>query len=1231
MTLRNIIQKFKKLNNILTILKKRIQTGSINQTRLLGVHQFTLTPSTLGERDEKGDINKSYQTVLDLGEKLSDKHVKNIALTGPYGSGKSSILLTLQERFPEYEYLSISLATLDCPKEDISDHEEDNSSKTPIRSKEESLNRLIEYSILQQLIYREEDKNIPHSRFKRIKHINSKQSLIYSIGIILFLLACCVLFDPKFLKVQTLYDIFTCGTFWKRIWDILCLFYILYCIGFLLKKIIISTYNNKINKINVKDGEINIAESTSIFNKHLDEIIYFFEVTPYDVVIIEDLDRFETHNIFLKLRELNHLINSSKAIKRKERRNIVFIYAVRDDIFTDTSRTKFFDYIATVIPVINPSNSCDKLVIALKEHKISDISDDVCRDLGIYIDDMRILKNIVNEYIQYRYRLDDKLEPKMLLAMILYKNYYPKDFAELHNQGGIVYNVIKNKAKYYQSAVTRKEDEITSLQDELKQITSFYSTQKEKELRTLYIMKCNDKYGSIIQFHINGHPYSLRECIDSPELFSKLENNEISGINTIGGYRNINFNFQIIEKDVDPKYTYRQRLGMNKERLNEINHKIVKLQQEIVDYRALSLSSILNKYSAEDFYKDVNEINLIAFLLKQGYIDENYYDYLSYFYPGTMTRSDRDFILNIKIGIKKEYTYEIQKPKAVVEQLPIASYKNGLMLNINLVDFIATNKDEYEKQLNWIINYIRIKKEFNFIISFFNYRKETSLFFNDLISHWDDFFKDGVIKQKENEELSDSNFLILLRHFPASKVDHYNNYDFRSYTANKLNFIFSHLNLIGIEKAKSLTCTLKIKYKNMPAENVSIEFMEFIIKGNYYELSNDNLFAIINYKVPELVQSFFEASYSTILKSDIEEVIEYVNANIQKCIESIFPETSKNENEAALISIAQNENIDIDIKGMYLTGQTKTIKDLNSVDQEYWDLVLKCNIVSATWKNVAEYFSNSNELTQILTDFISINSFDLGNQNTSDQISKEIESMLFTLLLGSNILIIESYRQIKKAFNWCFNKTDIRSLEIAKVECLIETGGIKLNEYYYNLMENNFPNLTCEFLLKNKIDYLNDISKYPIKANTTFAILNTSQLTNREKVLVIESLPNASFEGHSALSDLICSILCYISKTNISNEKVIALMNSAEDFSLKLNLFLKQIVGSKCDSRFIKNCLIALGGNYSKIGQQRGHRPYFKKNREHRILAETLLKNEFISKYTEEKDSIRINARNIHN
>ena len=68
--------------------------------------QESLQPQCINEEA------KAYQSVKDIAKRLELKDATNIALTGPYGSGKSSILLTLQKKYRQYKYLNISLATL---------------------------------------------------------------------------------------------------------------------------------------------------------------------------------------------------------------------------------------------------------------------------------------------------------------------------------------------------------------------------------------------------------------------------------------------------------------------------------------------------------------------------------------------------------------------------------------------------------------------------------------------------------------------------------------------------------------------------------------------------------------------------------------------------------------------------------------------------------------------------------------------------------------------------------------------------------------------------------------------------------------------------------------------------------------------------------------------------------------------------------------------------------------
>lgn len=857
-----------KLNWISNLFDKKVKSNIFFQPNVMSNSQYSLTPSTIEKtiliKDsdvEKTENNPAYQPILDIACKLNDKEIKNIALTGPFGSGKSSVLLTLKKDFQQYQYLSISLATLDCLIEkneniemniNAKQHDLDAQTQhqtTNVTEKEnnniddddEVINRKIEYSILQQLIYKEKAEDIPQSRLKRIRHISNWDSYFLAFGIVLFILSCCILFDPKTLRVQSLYTFFGCSVNWKIFWDIILSGYIIFASIYAISKLTIKTYNNRINKLNLKDGEIGIGENPSIFNKHLDEIIYFFEVTEYDVVIIEDLDRFDTHTIFLKLRELNYLLNNSNAINRKNGR-IAFIYAIRDDMFKDTSRTKFFDYISTIIPVINPSNSRDKLLNALMEKDINEISDDVCTDLGIYIDDMRILKNVINEFIQYRQKLQVNISPKKMLGMILYKNYHPDDFAKLHNQKGIVYNIISNRVKYHNSNVNEKEIEIGNLQHELKQITDFYSNVKAKELRAIYIMKYIETNPQIQYFREGSTNYTLAQLILDEVLFQKLENNIFTNYyNDTYGSPRLNITFKEIESKVDSNHTYRERLNFLPQTVNELNSKIEKLKHDISELRTLPLSQILNKYSANDFYVDTQENRLIAFLIKAGYIDESYYDYISYFYPGVMTPSDRDFILDLKIGRNNEYNYIINKPKAVLNDIHESLFSKLEILNISLLDFIVEYKSEYSTQYISIKNNIKKHYAIDFVESYYKDGRQIDLFFKDILLVWSQFFTKTILKSKSKEN-ADINLEILLRYFPKSKIKEYNNIEFTKYISGRFDFIAEKLDIILIDNVIFLTESLNLKFNNLQVESsVSKELMNFIIDSGYYILTDPNI------------------------------------------------------------------------------------------------------------------------------------------------------------------------------------------------------------------------------------------------------------------------------------------------------------------------------------------------------------------------------------------------------
>ncbi|HBL4918596.1 TPA: hypothetical protein LR156_004575, partial [Enterobacter hormaechei] len=150
----------------------------------------------------------------------------------------------------------------------------------------------------------------------------------------------------------------------------------------------------KLSKIAFLSGDVEVSEkeASSLLNNCLDEIVYFFSRLNYKVVIFEDLDRLGTPDIFVKLREINKIINNNI----NDDNPVRFIYAVRDDVFSGAdARTKFFDFI---LPVVSFMDSRNAFTLLKKKMGLHNENDTHLKNLSLYINDMRSLQNIINEY-----------------------------------------------------------------------------------------------------------------------------------------------------------------------------------------------------------------------------------------------------------------------------------------------------------------------------------------------------------------------------------------------------------------------------------------------------------------------------------------------------------------------------------------------------------------------------------------------------------------------------------------------------------------------------------------------------------------------------------------------------------------------------------------------------------------------------------------------------------------
>lgn len=887
--------------------------------------QVSLTPALLN-RDSESD-KKQYRSVLNLARKLEEKDILNIALTGPYGSGKSSILRSLMKDYRKYKYLSISLATLKSPLDD-------KKNKIDI----DTMNNRIEYSILQQLIYKEKQETLYNSRLKRIYHKSTWAQYALSFAIIFYIVALIIVFEPSFLEVDWICNRLSNPVLNK--WsDIFALSYIFVATIIFVQKTVKSLSNSKLNKLNLKNGEIELKENkedTSVFNKHMDEIVYFFEVTDYNVVIIEDLDRFDNTDIFLKLREVNQLLNQSNSVGRK----VTFIYAVKDDMFFDEERTKFFDYITTVIPIINSSNSADKLKEELEIKGYSDLNVEVIDSLAFFIDDMRLLKNIVNEYAQYREKLDEKLDQNKLLAMIVYKNYHPKDFADLHKGKGVLYDCLHKKSELLVERNRQIDERINGITKKLQSLEATHAIQ-EKELRLIYIEGYRRKLSkqnenNAFLFFVENNFIPLEDIAENETLFNSFISQSSfryqcfkrHQTNTYYGVRyyydtsedSCNIQFSQIEKIVNSTFTYHERLEALREGEKRYREQIKILELSRNNHYATPIQELLLDVDMQThkIFSELNVSKMLEVFLKEGLINEDYFDYISFFFGKSINKHDHDFILELKLRHSLPYDYHIDKVGQCVKNIPDKCYNDVSILNIQVVDCICQHLEEANNsKLHSIAQVIMHNKKWDFLIDFYKSVEDSSSLFNHLGSIVDGLWK--IFVKQNSDELFES-WLRFLELNHSTKES-------RNWLNKHFAFISHRVDLIGFDTIKQIVSNGKLIFTDIDAESRCL--LEYVVENKAYMLTPENVVcAFVHYR-NERVETLDNYPLNvTILRSckSAKSISDYIDECFDNALNNVFiTDTAKKESVGIILEIINSEDITEDTKRKYLSGQQNKV------------------------------------------------------------------------------------------------------------------------------------------------------------------------------------------------------------------------------------------------------------------------------------------------------------------
>lgn len=1152
----------------------------------------------------KDDHDKTIY-IDSLAWAIKNQRISNLALTGAYGSGKSTILRTFEKQHPEYNYLNISLATFG-DDENIQTINQDS----------------IEKSILQQMFYREKSKKLQHSRFKKIHNSKIWTFFINTALLMLWLFSIVYLLQNE--SILKLSIIATFKAFMSETlpaFNYLIPIYFLMGLSFLLFNFLKIINKMEISKLDAKGGELTLKQAVSsdvsILNKHLDEILYFFEVTSYNVVVFEDLDRFEKPNIFTKLREINTIVNNSKQIDR----HIVFIYAIKDDIFKDDkTRTKFFDFILPVIPIINSSNS-ESFLKKKFEHEI-EISVEFLEDISLYIDDMRTLNNIYNEYIIYSDQIEIKsVKRNKILGMIVYKNIYPEDFANLNQNKGILFDVFNQKNIYIEKIIAENVQTIHSKKEEILKIEN-EALESIKDVRAVYVYALVEIFSNSESISFSGSRIAINQLCED-EQFEKFRKE--TRIRNNQSYNEISF--ADIEKKVksSQRYEDREQLVISKQtnRVNKIQEEIENLKKINQELQSMPLSKILKEdHSNELFEAKIEDKLILKYLIKHEYIDEMYQLSISHFHEGSLSTNDIDFILQVKDGSPLYFTYPLLKIENVIKKLD-GYFDKPEIFNIFLVNHIIENNltSELDKILGQIIS--KHPRAIEFLDNFITSSTMMEKLIKTLSNRWSDFW----------------NFIYHDSNYSNEKKEHYCNLIMLNAENNdivkmdKSSFLSSfigekrdYLNWLPSrdETMKKLVESLKIKFVELDKPLHQSILLQTIYETNSYVINIQNIELMIEQlNVNDIDLNDLKISnYTTIKKSSCTKLIKYIDENINEYIKNVLLAIEENtrESESTIIELLSNEEIDLENKQAIIAKTETILKEITHIPDELWIDVFQNSKIQPKWENIFPYFSRNNLLDTVLVNFINkqknyqvLMLDSLG----ADEAEKEFEGSL----LESDLLSDEAYIALTENVVNRYFDLNISELSSKKIDALLKHNILYLTAQNYSAL--NELNTRIILIEKNIDFFIENFEKILINTIDAIALLESQVITDEQKSKIIQTFSIDILNNNPKLAKLFYKIWKKYHEDEKLELSILSNLIESLNTELKINLLASQIKFLSKDD--ITSLLNDIGENYAEITSLKPSRigqEYYNKN-----LLEELEKLQYISSFRPKDDYFKINKK----
>lgn len=710
----------------------------------------------------KGDHHSLY--VRHLDQAIEDKRNRNMALTGRYGAGKSSVLDQF-ERNHQDDTVRISINTLGPDEND------------------EDLTNRIQKELVKQLVYRLKPGQVRRSRFARPKPLTPGYAFAQAFGITVIGLTLLWLFGVRPAKGWPGDRLTTDG----QVLLGLAVFCLVLCGIWAVRWAIGDRF---VSEVSTAGAKIALSEGPkTYFDSFLEEIVGFFDAVNPKFVIFEDLDRFDDPQIFESLRELNTLINASANWKTKDE-PLRFIYAIKDSLFEQlgtepdakdekpneadpanqlvgddnipsprataaakavgkpkldiaaeavrrANRTKFFELVIPIVPFLSHRNARDHLSDALGD--LGFPKDFVSRQLldlvARHTTDMRLMINICNEFAVFVERLlwsenpAPGMTPDHLFALVVYKNFHMADFENIAQRTSTLDDLEQHHRIEVRALIEAlQEQRRTEVQLETHRATRTETAevlgQRLKEINVAYP---NPYSNYTVAFEVGGKSFPL-EATRKVDFWVQVAANRAVTITQPQTRSSSSINSDQIDHLFPELNSAAHWRAPDAEKLARLSKQC---DEDIATLRGadfVELAAYENVLEGRtpftQWIRDDLESELARDLVRKGFITRNFAEYSAIFY-GNFVGVDVAYFYNHSVQPNEMYLdYKFTSENAIgnlLEQVPSDFTSTVSALNIDVVDHLMVHQPEPAKEVAaYIVSHDASEDVRTFLASYFN-------------------------------------------------------------------------------------------------------------------------------------------------------------------------------------------------------------------------------------------------------------------------------------------------------------------------------------------------------------------------------------------------------------------------------------------------------------------------------------------------------------------------------